>query len=69
MKAIRRIASAGDVTLLIVEQRIETVLAIGERCLVMDRGCIVHDEAAATLRREPQRLARLVGFGAEKAAV
>ena len=66
VKAIRAIASHGDVTLLIVEQRIETVLAIGERCLVMDRGRIVHDEAAATLRREPQRLARLVGFGAEK---
>jgi branched-chain amino acid transport system ATP-binding protein len=68
--AIRRIASSGLVTLLIVEQRVETVLAIGERCLVMERGQIIHDEAATSLRREPQRLAALVGFGgAAKLAV
>jgi branched-chain amino acid transport system ATP-binding protein len=60
--AIHRIAASGSVTLLIVEQRIETVLTIGDRCLIMDRGQIIHDEPMATLRREPQRLARLVGF-------
>lgn len=60
--AIQRIAASKTVTLLIVEQRVETVLAIGDRCLIMDRGQIVHDEQHSTLRQEPRRLARLIGF-------
>ncbi len=47
--------------MLLVEQHAELALELAPRCLVMDRGRIVHDGPSAELARDRERLQNLVG--------
>jgi branched-chain amino acid transport system ATP-binding protein len=47
---------------LLVEQRIDVVLRLASRCLIMDRGHVVHEESVVSLRTDPSRLGILMGF-------
>ena len=60
--AIRRVTESRALTVLLVEQRVDIALDIASRCLIMDRGRIVHEGASADLRRDRTRLETLLGF-------
>ena len=62
--AIRRVTETRDLTVLLVEQRVDVALEIASRCLVMDRGRIVHDGSSDALRHDRARLEALLGFEA-----
>jgi branched-chain amino acid transport system ATP-binding protein len=61
VRALRRLAETRGPTLILVEQNAHLALDLAPRTLVLDRGCIVHDGASATLRDDPARLERLFG--------
>lgn len=60
--AIRRVTESRGLTVLLVEQRVDIALDIASRCLIMDRGRIVHEGASAVLRKDRARLESLLGF-------
>ena len=57
--AIRAMATDG-LTILLVEQNFHVAIALSDRCLVMERGRIVHDGPSTTLRHSPSDLADLL---------
>lgn len=59
--AIARVRAAGNLTILMVEQKFEIALAHSDRCLVMDHGEIVHRCASADLLHDHATLDRLIG--------
>jgi branched-chain amino acid transport system ATP-binding protein len=62
VSAIRTIVEDGSLAVLLVEQRLDIALDLSTRCLVMDRGQIVHDGPSAALRNDTARLAQLMGL-------
>ncbi len=60
-RAMKRLAAAGGLALILVEQNTRLALDIAPRAVVMDRGRIVYDGASETLRRDPGRLEQLIG--------
>ncbi len=62
MDAVRAITAEKSLAVVIVEQRVDIVLEIAGRCVVMDRGRIVHEASASALRDEPSRLVELIGL-------
>ncbi len=60
-RAMKRLAAAGGLALILVEQNTRLALDIAPRAAVMDRGRIVYDGASETLRRDPGRLEQLIG--------
>jgi branched-chain amino acid transport system ATP-binding protein len=62
VEAIRRVVQSGALTVLLVEQRVDIALDLSTRCLIMDRGRIVHDGASAALAQDEARMAQLMGL-------
>jgi branched-chain amino acid transport system ATP-binding protein len=60
--ALSAIARDGSMAFLLVEQRIDVALEFSSRCLVMDRGRVVHEEDSAVLRSNPERMGDLLGL-------
>jgi branched-chain amino acid transport system ATP-binding protein len=50
-------------TMILVEQNTRLALDISPRTAVLDRGRIVYDGPSETLKRDPDRLHRLIGVG------
>lgn len=61
--SIRRIVEMGSMALLLVEQRVDIALELSHRCLVMDRGRIVHEGESASMSRDEAGMAALMGLG------
>jgi len=61
LKAIARITREEGLSAIIVEQHPQAILAISDRAIVLDRGTVVHADAARALRESPQLLDRLLG--------
>ena len=59
--AIHRMRAQGDLAIVMVEQKYEIALANSDRCLVMDRGEIVHRCASRDLLHDHATLDRLIG--------
>lgn len=59
-KIIRQIRATGMSTL-IVDRNYRAVLEHTDRCLVMEKGLIVHDSDSASLARQPEQLTRYLG--------
>ncbi|MBV9631949.1 MAG: ABC transporter ATP-binding protein [Xanthobacteraceae bacterium] len=59
--AIARMRDAGNLAILMVEQKFEIALAHSDRCLVMDRGEIVHRCPSQELLHDHTLLDRLIG--------
>jgi len=59
--AIARMRATGDLAILMVEQKFEIALANSDRCLVMDRGEIVHRCPSRELLHDHALLDRLIG--------
>ncbi len=63
IEAMKTMAKAGSLAILLVEQRIDLALELSTRCVVMDRGRVVHQGASIDLAEDEQRLGRLLGLG------
>jgi branched-chain amino acid transport system ATP-binding protein len=60
--ALRGVMADSSLAVLLVEQRVDVVLEMSSRCLIMDRGRVVHEEASALLRQNSDLLAQLIGL-------
>ncbi len=60
MGVIRRLASDGQMAVIVVEQHARLALSLTKRAIVLDRGQIVHDSDSASLLADPQMLDRLI---------
>jgi branched-chain amino acid transport system ATP-binding protein len=60
-RAVKQLAQADGLSLILVEQNTRLALDISPRTLVMDRGRIVYDGASEELRRDHARLEQLIG--------
>jgi len=61
-EAIRKVSADKSLTVFLVEQRVDIALDICDRCLIMERGHIVHDGSSEALRNTPSLLESLLGF-------
>jgi branched-chain amino acid transport system ATP-binding protein len=57
-----RLRAESALSIILVEQNSRVALDFSERTVVMSKGRIVYDDASATLRADPERLAQLVGI-------
>jgi branched-chain amino acid transport system ATP-binding protein len=60
--AMKSIVSEGTLSILLVEQRVDIALELSSRCVIMDRGRIVHEGDSAVLASEPGKLTALIGL-------
>jgi branched-chain amino acid transport system ATP-binding protein len=60
LRVIARLREEG-IAVLVIEQNVESALAIADRAYVMDHGVIVHEGPAGTLRDDAALRARLLG--------
>jgi branched-chain amino acid transport system ATP-binding protein len=60
-RAVKRLAKAGGLSMILVEQNTRLALDIAPRAVVMDRGRIVFDGKSETLRNDPAKLEQLIG--------
>jgi branched-chain amino acid transport system ATP-binding protein len=58
-----RLRKESGLSIILVEQNSRVALEFSERTVVMDKGRIVYDGASASLRGDPERLAKLIGVG------
>jgi branched-chain amino acid transport system ATP-binding protein len=61
LRAIARITREEGLSVIIVEQHPQAILAISHRALVLDHGTVVHTGAAEDLCEQPELLDRLLG--------
>ena len=60
--SIRKVVGDGSLSVLLVEQRADIALDLSSRCLIMDRGRIVHEGSSAAMRGTSGELAQMIGF-------
>jgi branched-chain amino acid transport system ATP-binding protein len=65
VSAMRSVVGDSTLSVLLVEQRVDIALDLASRCLIMDRGRIVHEGPSASLRENEKRLGQLMGLEAE----
>jgi len=63
MRAVRHLADAQGLTLVLVEQNTRLALEISPRVVVMDRGRITYDGSSEPLQHDREKLDRLIGVG------
>jgi branched-chain amino acid transport system ATP-binding protein len=56
-----RLRSESELSIILVEQNSRVAFEFSTRTVVMDKGRIVYDDKSATLREDPERLAKLIG--------
>jgi branched-chain amino acid transport system ATP-binding protein len=62
-RAVRHLADAQGLTLILVEQNTRLALDLSPRTVVMRRGRIIYDGASEPLKQNRQELDRLIGVG------
>ncbi|MBX6328548.1 MAG: ABC transporter ATP-binding protein [Pseudolabrys sp.] len=62
---MRSVVNDGELSVLLVEQRVDIALELASRCLVMDRGRFVYQGTSDQLRQDSDRLAHLIGLDQE----
>jgi len=67
-RAVRHLADAQGLTLILVEQNTRLALDISPRIVVMDRGRIIYDGPSDSLKKDRHELHRLIGVGRHSAA-
>jgi branched-chain amino acid transport system ATP-binding protein len=60
-RAVKRLAQADGLSLVLVEQNTRIALDIAPRTVVLDRGRVVYDGPSATLKSDPAKLDQLIG--------
>ncbi|UGX88492.1 ABC transporter ATP-binding protein [Phyllobacterium meliloti] len=61
MAAFSRLASSGEMTILLVEQRIQSALEFAERVIILERGRIVWDGSSDELSKDRDTVDQLLG--------
>jgi branched-chain amino acid transport system ATP-binding protein len=61
LSAITRVTREEGMSVIIVEQHPQAILAISHRAVVLDHGTVVHSSDAQTLRQQPALLDQLLG--------
>lgn len=61
MAAFSRLASSGEMTILLVEQRIQSALEFAERVIILERGRIVWDGLSEQLSKDDETVHQLLG--------
>ena len=64
MAAFTRLASSGEMTVLLVEQRLESALDFADTVLILERGRIAWQGTSETLRSDHGLVERYIGVGA-----
>lgn len=64
MAALMRLASAEEMTILLVEQRIRAALDFADQVIILERGRVAWAGTPAALRASPQTVERLLGVAA-----
>jgi branched-chain amino acid transport system ATP-binding protein len=67
-RAVKRLAATEGLTMILVEQNTRLALDISPRTAVMDRGRIVFDGPSEELKRDSEKLHRLIGVGKSRSA-
>jgi branched-chain amino acid transport system ATP-binding protein len=62
--ALQKLAGDNALAVLLVEQRIDIALDMSSRCIVMDRGRIVHEGTSAAMRSGAGNIVELLGLSA-----
>ncbi len=62
-RAVRHLADAQGLTLVLVEQNTRLALEISPRAVLMDRGQITYDGPSDVLKLDRKQLDRLIGVG------
>ena len=62
--AIDAMRQSGDMSVVLVEQKWDLALAHSDRCVVMDHGCVVHQDRSEALLQQPDLIDRLLGVAA-----
>jgi branched-chain amino acid transport system ATP-binding protein len=60
-RAMKKLTTAGEIALILVEQNSRLALDIAPRAVVMDRGRIVYDGSSEVLRNDPAKLEQYIG--------
>jgi branched-chain amino acid transport system ATP-binding protein len=60
--AMRSVVNDSALSVLLVEQRVDIALDLASRCIVMDRGRIVHEGKSISMRGDDKRLSQLMGI-------
>lgn len=63
MAALTRLAASGEMTVLLVEQRLESALDFAETVLILERGRIVWQGASGALRSDQELVEQYIGVG------
>lgn len=63
MKAFAELAKAGDMTILLVEQRIQSALDFADRVIILERGRLAWSGTPEALAKEHATVERLLGVG------
>jgi branched-chain amino acid transport system ATP-binding protein len=66
MAGLSRLAFGGDMTILLVEQRIQSALAFATHALIMERGQIAWSGTPAELKEAPHLVERLLGVAGDE---
>ncbi len=63
--AMRSVVNDSALSVVLVEQRVDIALDLASRCLIMDRGRIVHEGDSLSLRGDNKRISQLMGLDEE----
>jgi len=63
MAALTRLTSSGEMTVLLVEQRLESALDFAESVLILERGRVVWQGASEALRSDQHLIEHYIGVG------
>jgi branched-chain amino acid transport system ATP-binding protein len=64
MAAFTRLASTGQMTILLVEQRLESALDFADSVLILERGRIAWQGTSEALRSDHELVEHYIGVGA-----
>ncbi len=62
IEAIRTLAARRSMAILLVEQIVDVAFDLSDRCLIMDRGHVVHQGSVGELRQSNSLIQGLIGF-------
>jgi branched-chain amino acid transport system ATP-binding protein len=63
MEALTLLASSGDMTIILVEQRLEAALDFAQTVLLLERGRVVWSGTSAELRADDGLIENYIGVG------
>jgi branched-chain amino acid transport system ATP-binding protein len=63
MAALSQLAAGGDMTVLLVEQRVQSALDFADRVIILERGRLAWSGTPAELTHSPETVNRLLGVG------